>query len=74
MCDFDTGKCRLKVLNVCNARATETHFYNFKMIYSILDELIKSRFLFKAQKQKLIIMKNNLEEKENNLSSHSQIQ
>lgn len=26
--------CRLKVLNVCNRRATETHFYNFKMIYT----------------------------------------
>jgi len=41
--------------------------HHFKIIFNILDKMIKSRFLMKDQKQTLILMKHSLEEKENNL-------
>ena len=40
---------------------------HFKMIFNILDKMIKSRFLMKDQKQTLILMKHRLKEKENHL-------
>jgi glycosyltransferase involved in cell wall biosynthesis len=41
--------------------------HHFKMIFKILDKMIKSRFLLKDQKQALILMKHSLKEKENRL-------
>jgi glycosyltransferase involved in cell wall biosynthesis len=41
--------------------------HHFKMIFNILDKMIKSRFLLKDQKQALILMKHSLKEKENHL-------
>ena len=41
--------------------------HHFKMVYDILDKMIKNRFLLKDQKQKLVLIKKNLEEKESKL-------
>ena len=38
---------------------------HFKMVYNILDKMIKSRFLLKNEKQRLILIKNRLKIKEN---------
>ena len=40
---------------------------HFKMIFNILDKMVKSRFLMKDQNQSLIFMKYSLKEKENHL-------
>lgn len=41
--------------------------HHFKMVYNILDEMIKSRFLLNKQKKKLILLKGSLIGKEKNL-------
>jgi len=41
--------------------------HHFNMIYNVLDEMIKSRFLLNNQKERLILIKNRLIKKEKNL-------
>lgn len=41
--------------------------HHFEMVYNILDEMIKSRFLLNNQKERLILIKNSLITKEKNL-------
>jgi glycosyltransferase involved in cell wall biosynthesis len=41
--------------------------HHFELVYNILDEMIKSRFLLDNQKKRLILIKNSLLEKEKNL-------
>ena len=41
--------------------------HHFKMVYNILDTMIKSRFLLNSQKERLILIKNSLMAKEKNL-------
>ena len=41
--------------------------HHFELVYNILDEMIKSRFLLDNQKKRLILLKNSLFEKEKNL-------
>ena len=45
--------------------------HHFIMVYNILDEMIKNRFLLNSQKKRLILMKNSLLEKEKNLLKDS---
>ena len=40
--------------------------HKFSLVYKIFDEMIKSKFLYKKQKKKLLFLKNQLKMKENN--------
>jgi glycosyltransferase involved in cell wall biosynthesis len=41
--------------------------HHFKIVYNVLDKMIKNRFIFEEQKQRLILIKKSLQEKENKL-------
>lgn len=45
--------------------------HHFKMVYDILEKMIKNRFLLKDQKQRLILIKASLQEKESKLLNNS---